>query len=379
MKTILTVIGTRPEAIKLAPVLEAINKNKNFINKVCFTRQHTDLLDPFILNLGISADYEFINLKESSSLHQTAAHILTQFSTIFSKSKPDLVIVQGDTSTAFSAALAAFYSHIPVAHIEAGLRTGNLFSPWPEEAHRCLISRLASFFFAPTLIAKHALLSEGVSPDKIWVVGNTSIDALKQVPRLKKSKESLERMIVVTIHRRENHGKPLNEIFHALCTITKEFSDVRIKYILHPNPAVRKPAIETLSKITNIDLEEPKDHPSFLKLLNECTFLITDSGGIQEEAPYFGKPVLITRDTTERPEGVLAGTARLVGTNSSNIIACCKELLQNPHTLAAMSKIHFPYGTGYAAEQIVNILDRKLNEETHEQKNVEAAYDEAYL
>lgn len=360
MRSILTVIGTRPEAIKLSPVLIAINKSTRFESKMCLTRQHTDLLDPYLLNLGINPHYEFEHNEKGSTLHHSAAHILKQFDLVLRESKPNLVLVQGDTTTTFMAALAAFYSRIPVAHVEAGLRTGQLYSPWPEEVHRCLIDRLTTYFFAPTEQAKNTLVAEGVSPEKIWVVGNTSIDAIRLTRKPATLNRSRCRSIVVTIHRRENHGKPLEEICHALGYIAETFSDVKIQFVLHPNPDVREPAIKKLSGKNNIELLEPMDHASFMQLLDACLFIITDSGGIQEEAPYMGKPVLIIRETTERPEGVQAGTARLVGTKMDNIIANCKELLEKPAALAAMSRVHYPYGDGYAAEHIVNILDRVL-------------------
>jgi len=363
MKSVLTVIGTRPEAIKLAPFLAVIDKTKNFLNKVCITNQHKDLLNSILLNLGIKADYQFENDEKEGNLYQSAARILGQCGQILRELKPDLMVVQGDTTTTFAAALAAFYAHIPIAHIEAGLRTGNLYSPWPEEGHRCLIDKLASYFFAPTLQAQRVLIAEGVCPKKIWVVGNTSIDAI----RLGRTASTLMvksawRTIIVTVHRRENHGKPLEEICHALRIIVQQFSDVRIVFFLHPNPAVRKPVSDMLSEVVNIDLIEPTDHASFIKFLDECVLVMTDSGGIQEEASFIGKPVLIIRDTTERPEGIHAGTARLVGTNSTNIINSCQELLENSVILSAMSKLHYPYGDGYAAERIVNILDQELRE-----------------
>jgi UDP-N-acetylglucosamine 2-epimerase (non-hydrolysing) len=362
MKSVLTVIGTRPEAIKLAPVLRVIHKCENFESKVCVTRQHTDLLDPFLLNLGITIHYQFEGCKTGESLHHSAGYILEKFGEVLAKEKPNLVIVQGDTTTAFSAALAAFYARIPVAHVEAGLRTGHFYSPWPEEVHRCLIDRLATYFFAPTRQAQAALLAEGIPSARIWVVGNTSIDAVRLA---RKSFEKLignpkQRVIVVTVHRRENHGDPLKEICHALRMIADGFPDVRIVVFLHPNPAVCNPIAGTLSGVANIDLMDPIDHCSFIRLLDESVFVMTDSGGIQEELPFMGKPVLIMRDTTERPEGVQAGTARLVGTKSDDIIACCKELLENPELLTNMSKTHFPYGDGYAAERIVTILEREL-------------------
>lgn len=361
MKSVLTVIGTRPEAIKLTPILIALNKSKYFTSKVCISRQHTDLLDPLLLNLGITTNYQLENNVSNQSLHQSAARILEQFETILVEAKPDLVIVQGDTTTAFSAALAAFYSHVPIAHVEAGLRTGTIASPWPEEAHRRIIDRLAAYFFPPTDQAQNTLIAEGISPKKIWVVGNTSIDAIRLVrksPTLTKNKK--ERIIVVTVHRRENHGEPLKEICHALRTIVAQFSNVRILFLLHPNPAIRKPIMNMLSGIPNIDLIDPLDHSSFTQLLDTCIFIITDSGGIQEEATFIGKPVLIIRDTTERPECIQTGNAILVGTKSVNIIACCKKLLENTETLAAMSKVHFPYGDGHAAERIVKILEQEF-------------------
>lgn len=361
MKSILTVIGTRPEAIKLQPIINAIDANKGFKNKVCITQQHTDLLDPFLLNVDISCVYHFDKERKGKSLHQSAASILEQFVPVFRDSKPDLVLVQGDTTTAFVAALAAFYSCIPVGHIEAGLRTGHLYSPWPEEGHRCLISKLATYSFAPTKQARQTLLNEGIPSEKIWVVGNTSIDAVRLARKSSVSfSNSNRKVIVATVHRRENHGEPLKEICQALLAVAQEYSDVQIKFFVHPNPAVRKTVLEMLSGVTNIILMEPVDHISFVQCLEECAFIITDSGGIQEEAPFMGKPIIITRDTTERPEGILEGTARLVGTKKENIIDCCKELLENKETLKAMSKVHFPYGDGYAADYIIKILEDEL-------------------
>lgn len=360
MKSILTVIGTRPEAIKLAPVIRAIGQNKSLKNKVCNTKQHTDLLDPFLLELGIKVHYQLENVKNPNTLHQSASYMLEQFGNILTESKPDLVLVQGDTTTAFIASLAAFYSHIPVAHIEAGLRTGSLFSPWPEEAHRILIDKLTTYFFASTLQAQKALILEGAKADKIWVVGNTAIDAIRLIR--KSSKPPLNRLqfIIVTVHRRENHGQKLQEICHALRIIAECFPDIQIMFFLHPNPEIRGPSIKMLSGLANIKLVDPIEHSAFIHLLGECIFVMTDSGGIQEEVSFIGTPTLILRDTTERPEGIVAGTARVVGTNATNIIAACQELLKNPVILAEMSKIHFPYGDGHAAERIVNILDSEL-------------------
>ena len=361
MKTIMTVIGTRPEAIKLAPVLKAISKSKVFVNKVCVTRQHTNLLDPFITELGIVVDYQFENHKNNGSLHKSAAFMLEQFSIILKEKTPDLIIVQGDTTTAFVAALSAFYLGIPVAHVEAGLRTGNSSSPWPEETHRCLISKLTTYFFAPTEKARNALIKEGIASDKIWVVGNTSIDAIRLVKKpLKVTSEYKHKVIVVTIHRRENHGEPLIEICNALLAIAKEFFDVKIVFCLHPNPAVYQTVMAILSNVDNIDLILPMDHDSFIQLIDNSSFIITDSGGIQEEAAFLGKPILIIRNTTERPEGIHFGTAILVGTKSSNIIDSCRELIEDNEKLLSMSKVHFSYGDGYAAQRIVTILEQNF-------------------
>lgn len=361
MKSILTVIGTRPEAIKLAPFLAALKEKLSLRSEVCITRQHTDLLDPFLAALGIQVDYAFTDAEEASSLHQRAGHILAQFGELFATTKPDVVVVQGDTTTAFIAALAAFYASIPVAHVEAGLRTGCLRSPWPEEGHRNLIGCLATYSFAPTIEAQDALLEEGVPSGNIWVVGNTAIDALRILRE--KPREATypgERVILVTVHRRENHGKPLEQICLALCQIIDEYPDVRILFFLHPNPAVRGPCKEMLSGLRNIDLLEPADHPTFIALMDESAFIITDSGGIQEEAPFLGKPVLVVRNTTERPEGVLAGTAQLIGTQTETILAASRQLLSDSEALATRSKAHFPYGDGYAATRIADVLEEKL-------------------
>ncbi|WP_052046353.1 non-hydrolyzing UDP-N-acetylglucosamine 2-epimerase [Candidatus Paracaedibacter symbiosus] len=354
------IIGTRPKAIKLAPILVAICQNKYFKSKICITRQHTHLLDSFFLNHDVKIDYQFERYETSGSLYESAAYILKQIGKILVEAKPDLVLVQGDTTTAFIAALAAFYAAIPITHIEAGLRTGDLNSPWPEEAHRCMIAKVANFCFAPTIKAQDMLLAEGVPPEKVWVVGNTSIDAIRLARKSLIPLSSKERFILVTMHRRENHGASLIEVCQALRQIVKLFPDIHIKFVLHPNPTVHKPVREILFGVHKVELIEPLDHFSFTNLLDKCAFVITDSGGIQEEAFSMGKPVLIARNATERQEGILAGIARLVGTKAANIISCCKELLKNEQILKSMSKVHFPYGDGHAAEPIVKILEKKL-------------------
>ncbi len=358
MKVVLSVIGTRPEAIKLAPVLKAFGSHARLKSRVCITNQHTDLLTPFLSDLKINVDYFLESEKTIKGLTDSASHILKRFATILSQEKPDLVIVQGDTTTAFAASLAAFYAQIPIAHVEAGLRTGNLQAPWPEEGHRCMIAQIATYCFAPTQEAKNRLLEEGVSPKKIWVVGNTSIDAVRMTYKPSANPKEVQKpTIVVTIHRRENQGDALKEICAALCTIAEQFADVHILALLHPNPEIREPLKHLLAGIANISLLAPMSHIAFLKLMDESLFIMTDSGGVQEEVAALGKPLIILRHTTERPEGVLAGTSLLVGTERSQIIASCQELLQNATLRTCMSKKHDAYGDGFAAERIAQILN----------------------
>lgn len=363
MKNILTVIGTRPEGIKLIPLARAFTESESLSNKICLTRQHTSLLDSLFLGTDLKIDYQFKPCKKNSSLSQSAAHMLLQFNDLLKHTKPDLIVVQGDTTTAFVAALAGFYAQVKVAHVEAGLRTGNLCSPWPEEAHRVLIDKISNYFFAPTQQAKDNLIREGVNRNKVWVVGNTSIDAVRLVQESSSlSADLLSRTIIVTIHRRENHGQALVAICSSLKIIALQFPDIKIIFCLHPNPSVYKTVIQMLSGVDNIELVPPMDHVSFIQLLNKCIFVITDSGGLQEEVTFIGKPVLITRNTTERKEVIKAETGILVGVKSENIIKYCKMLLENPALLSTMSKVHFPYGDGYAAQLIVKILEQEFRE-----------------
>jgi UDP-N-acetylglucosamine 2-epimerase len=361
MKRVLTIIGTRPEAIKLAPVLTVLNDSKLLESKVCFSWQHQALLDGCITTLHIKPDFELAQSQEALSLPQSAARIIDQFSDVLKKAKPVAVVIQGDTTTAFSAALAAYYAHIPVAHIESGLRTDHIYAPWPEEGHRRLISSLTTYFFAPSERARLNLYSQGVDRKKVWVVGNTSIDAIRLLgPSLSLQQNSVKKSIVVTIHRRENQGGTLEVICLAIKRLAQEFKEIEFKWLVHPNPSVQKPIFRLLTGLPNICLLQPVNHSAFVQLLYACEFIITDSGGIQEEAPFIGKPIVVVRDTTERPEGVLAGTARLVGIKANGIIEFCRELLQNPRLHQQMSRKHFPYGDGYAAHKIVKILEKEL-------------------
>lgn len=357
MKNILTVIGTRPEAIKLIPLVTELNSSNFFKNKICITKQHTDILDFF----NIKADYKFKPCKKNSSLSEIAAHMLLQFNNLLDQEKPDLIIVQGDTSTAFIGALAAFYAKIKVAHIEAGLRSGNLYSPWPEEAHRIIVDKISNYFFSPTEKAKNSLIKEGIREDRIWVVGNTAIDAIRVTKENNKSNINTDnKTIVVTLHRRENQGVHLINICNAIRLISEEFSNVNIKFCMHPNPSVHNKVIEVLYGVDNIELLYALNHVEFIELLNQSLFIITDSGGIQEEATFLGKPVIITRDTTERTELIDAGTGILVEPNTENIVKHCGMLLTDHDLLSKMSKIHFPYGDGYTSERIVKILEQIL-------------------
>lgn len=357
MKNILTVIGTRPEAIKLIPLVTELNSSNFFKNKICITKQHSTLLDFF----NIKADYQFKPCKKNSSLSKNAAHMLLQFNNLLEQEKPDLIIVQGDTTTAFIAALAGFYANVKVAHIEAGLRSGNLYSPWPEEAHRIIVDKISDYFFTPTEKAKNCLINEGIKEEKIWVVGNTAIDAIRIIKENKKSSPNIgNKTIVVTLHRRENHGLPLVNICNAIRLISEEFSNVNIKFCMHPNPSVHNKVIEVLSRIDNIELLSALDHINFIELLDQSLFIITDSGGIQEEATFLGKPVIVTRGTTERTELIDSGTGILAGSDTENIVKHCSMLLKDHNLLSRMSKKHFPYGDGYTSKRIVKILERIL-------------------
>lgn len=361
MKNILTVMGTRPEAIKLIPVVLKLMKSRTLRNKICASRQHTSLMDPLFNNPNIRIDYQLKPSKEKAQLSEMAAHLLSQFHDLFKQIRPDLVIVQGDTTTAFVAALAAFYSKIKVAHVEAGLRSNDIYSPWPEEAHRLMIDKITNYYFAPTNKAKNDLIGEGVDQNKIWVVGNTSIDAIRLIAQKnKKISDSTKKCIIVTIHRRENQGQPLINICHALKSIARLYPDVCIKFFLHPNPLVEGPVKELLSNLNNVHLISAAKHEPFLKDLVESTFIITDSGGIQEEATFLGKPTLIARSKTERVELICAGTGVLVGTNRDTMVAECRRLLEDPILLSRMSQPHYPYGDGHASDRIVETLERVL-------------------
>jgi len=364
--SVLIVFGTRPEAIKMAPVVKAMARMKEIDSKVCVTGQHRQMLDQVLENFEIIPDFDLSIMREAQDLTDVTTRVLSGMREILKDYKPDIVLVHGDTTTAFAATLACFYHRIPVAHVEAGLRTGNLYSPWPEEANRKLISCLAAIHFAPTETSRANLLAENVPDKNIVVTGNTVIDALfltkqridsnpallKQMTATFPMTTENKPLLLVTTHRRENFGQGFENICHALQVVAKRYPNMEIVFPVHPNPAVKGPVEALLSNIRNVYLLGPLEYAPFVYLMSRSTLVLTDSGGIQEEAPSFGKPVLVLRDTTERPEAVSAGTVKLLGTETTAIIDGVSLLLNDADVYAEMSRAHNPYGDGLAAQRI---------------------------
>lgn len=378
MKTIMLVFGTRPEAIKMAPLVKEFQKYPNdFKTIVCVTAQHREMLDQVLNLFEITPDYDLDIMKPGQDLYEVTCNILMGLKGVLEKAKPDVVLVHGDTSTTLATSLAAFYQQIAVGHVEAGLRTGNIYSPWPEEGNRQVTGRLATYHFAPTETSGSNLLKENVDISNMIVTGNTVIDALLSVVSKIESDTQLasslyesvsqkgyaynenKRLILVTGHRRENFGQGFLNICAALKELALKYPDVDIVYPVHLNPNVQKPVNEILSDVDNVFLIAPLDYEPFVYLMSRSYFILTDSGGIQEEAPSLGKPVLVMRDTTERPEALKAGTVKLVGTDSKKIIRECITLLEDKDAYLAMSKSHNPYGDGKACEKIVTYLKGK--------------------
>ena len=374
MKKVLLVFGTRPEAIKMAPLVKAFQEqNKLFKTKICVTGQHREMLD-LVLNLfEINADFDLDIMRPNQDLYDITGNILQGMKGVFSIYRPDIVFVHGDTTTTFAVSLAAFYEKIEVAHIEAGLRTNNIYSPWPEEANRKLTSQLTTYHFTPTKQSQDNLLSENIAPDKIIVTGNTVIDALLLMQnklqinvtfREQVKKSILEKgfdpeaseFVLVTGHRRENFGQGIVNICSALKKIALDRPNINIVYPVHLNPNVFKPVNDLLGNVKNVYLIEPLQYEAFIYLMSLSKLIITDSGGVQEEAPSLGKPVLVMRDTTERPEAVSAGTVKLVGTNIQGIVSATNELLDNTLVYESMAKAHNPYGDGKACERIISFM-----------------------
>ncbi len=371
-KTILSVFGTRPEAIKMAPLVKALRRDPRFASKVCVTAQHREMLDPVLDLFDIEAEFDLDMMSLNQSLSSITTGILKKIEPILEQVKPDLVMVHGDTATTFSASLAAFYSQIPVGHVEAGLRTGNINSPWPEEGNRKLTGVLTRYHFAPTELARENLLAENVAANYIEVTGNTVIDALLSIVELIDSDTRMrralaeqfsfldeqKRLVLVTGHRRESFGSGFENICHALNKIAESNQEIQIVYPVHLNPNVQEPVTRLLGGQTNVHLIEPQDYLPFVYLMRRAHVIMTDSGGIQEEAPSLGKPVLVMRDTTERPEAVEAQTVKLVGTDVQKIVSEISRLMTDRKAYEAMSKAHNPYGDGKACQRIIERMGR---------------------
>lgn len=387
-KTVMLVFGTRPEAIKMAPLIKEFQKESDIFNTlVCVTAQHRQLLDQVMDVFHLTADYDLDIMQQGQDLYDITSRVLLSMRDVLRQARPELVLVHGDTTTSTAAALAAFYQQIPVGHIEAGLRTGNIYSPWPEEMNRQITGRIASYHFAPTETSRENLLKENVHPDNIHVTGNTVIDALHLVVNeLKRDKQLADRerqtligcgydvsrlnegkkLVLITGHRRENFGDGFHNICKAIKMLVLQHPDVDFVYPMHLNPNVRNPIRqvfgEDLNDFQNLFFIEPLEYLSFVYLMEKSFLVLTDSGGVQEEAPSLGKPVLVMRDTTERPEAVLAGTVKLVGANYQKIVDGVSQLILNDHSYSLMSKANNPYGDGQASKRIVEIIRNILRQ-----------------
>ena len=369
MMKVLVVFGTRPEAIKMAPVVAALQADARFNAKVCVTAQHRQMLDQVLALFAIKPDFDLDLMQQGQDLTDITSRVLLGMRGVLTEWQPDIVLVHGDTSTTMAASLAAFYQRIPVGHVEAGLRTGNIYSPWPEEMNRKIAGAISALHFSPTETSQNNLLREAVPAANVYVTGNTVIDALLDVAARIKNDVVLnaelaaqfpfldanKRLILVTGHRRENFGQGFENICAALAELAQR-PDVEILYTMHLNPNVQEPVRRILSGLSNVHLIEPQDYLPFVYLMTRAYLILTDSGGVQEEAPSLGKPVLVMRDTTERPEAVEAGTVKLVGTNQALIVKEATELLDNPTAYEQMSRAHNPYGDGLAAKRINDIL-----------------------
>lgn len=370
---VLTVFGTRPEAIKMAPLVTQFIADDRFNPKVCVTGQHREMLDQVLELFEITPDYDLNIMKSGQTLPEITSRILVELTPIIKSFQPELILVHGDTATTFAASLAAYYEQVPVAHVEAGLRTGNIYSPWPEEANRKLTGALARLHFAPTNSSKQNLLNEGYPEENIIVTGNTVIDALFHIQKVLESNEPLKsslkeqfsfldhnkKVILVTGHRRESFGEGFENICKALASIARDYPDAQIVYPVHLNPNVQEPVNRILKNIDNIYLIEPQQYLPFTYLMGKAHIILTDSGGIQEEAPSLGKPVLVMRNTTERPEAIDAGTVKLIGTDQDRIVKEIKLLMDDNSEYKKMSQAHNPYGDGMAVKRIVDVISKK--------------------
>ena len=365
MKKVMLVFGTRPEAIKMCPLVNELKTRSSIQTIVCVTGQHRQMLDQVLEAFNVTPDYDLSIMKDKQTLFDVTTSILDKIKSVLEAEKPDIVLVHGDTSTTFVTALACFYLQVPIGHVEAGLRTYNIFSPYPEEFNRQAVSIISQFNFAPTELSKQNLLNEGKNPNSIYVTGNTAIDALKTTVRKDYTHSELEwakdsRLIMITAHRRENLGEPMKHMFRAIRRVMDEHPDVKAIYPIHMNPVVRETANSILGDDDRIHIIEPLEVLDFHNFLSRSYLILTDSGGIQEEAPSLGKPVLVMRDTTERPEGIAAGTLKLVGTTEDMIYNEFSKLLSDKSEYDKMSKASNPYGDGFACKRIADILEEKL-------------------
>jgi len=362
MKKVMLVFGTRPEAIKMCPLVKELKTRKNIKTVVCVTGQHRQMLDQVLEVFEIVPDYDLSIMKEKQTLFDITTNILNKIKEVLEKEKPDVVLVHGDTSTTFVTALACFYLQIPIGHVEAGLRTYDIFSPYPEEFNRQAVSIISQYNFAPTIKAKENLINEGKPEDKIWVTGNTVIDALKTTVTEEYTHPELEwangsKLIFITAHRRENLGEPMHHMFRAIRRVLEGHPDVKALYPIHMNPIVRQAADEEFRGMDRIHIIDPVEVFDCHNLMARSYLILTDSGGIQEEAPSLGKPVLVMRDTTERPEGIKAGTLKLVGTKEETIYQTLEELLENNEEYEKMARANNPYGDGNACKRIADVLE----------------------
>ena len=364
MKKVMLVFGTRPEAIKMCPLVNELKSRENIETIVCVTGQHRQMLDVVLNAFSVVPDYDLSIMKDKQTLFDITTNILNRIKEVLEKEQPDVVLVHGDTSTTFVTALACFYLQIPVGHVEAGLRTYNIYSPYPEEFNRQAVGIVAKYNFAPTELSKENLVREGKDESTIYITGNTAIDALKTTVKEDYYHEQLSwakdsRLIMITAHRRENLGEPIKNMFRAIKRIIDEHPDIKAIYPIHMNPVVRETANEILGDCDRIRIIEPLDVLDFHNFLNASYLILTDSGGIQEEAPSLGKPVLVMRDTTERPEGIKAGTLKLVGTDEEVIYSEFKKLLESKEEYEKMSHASNPYGDGFACKRIADILEKE--------------------
>ena len=367
MIKVMSIFGTRPEAIKMAPLVKELEKRKEIESIICVTAQHRQMLDQVLETFDIKPDYDLNIMKQGQTLTEITSRVLIGLEEVIKESKPDIILVHGDTTTTFAGALAAFYNHIAIGHVEAGLRTNDKYSPFPEEMNRQMVDCMADMFFAPTILSKTNLVAENIDENKIYITGNTAIDAMATTvkenythPELDWIKEN-ERLILVTAHRRENLGEPMRGMFKAIKRITDEFPDVKVVYPVHLNPKVRDVANEIFGDDDKVKLIDPLEVIDFHNFLAKSYLILTDSGGIQEEAPSLVKPVLVLRDTTERPEGIDAGTLKLAGTDEETIYKLTKELLENKEEYDKMAHSANPYGDGKASQRIADAIIEKYS------------------